>query len=102
MPLQVHDVGLASLNVVGLHGCEGFAALHPANALGEVFSLHAYIRGESYGSFRKMAAGRPFSVGEFFGSLGGAYVAFVGLSELTLPDRELKQIGSRKRPLAKA
>jgi len=60
------------------------------------------MRDESYSSFRKMAAGRPFSIGEFFGSLGAAYVEFVGLSELTPPDRELKQIGSRKRPLAKA
>jgi hypothetical protein len=49
-----------------------------------------------------MAAGRPSSIEEFFGSLGGAYVEFVRLSELTPPDRELKQIGSRKRPLAEA
>jgi hypothetical protein len=47
---------------------------------------------QSYGSFRKMAAGRPISIGEFFASLGGAYVEFVGLSELTPSDRELKQL----------
>ena len=63
MPLQVHDVGLAALNLVGFTGLRVLRALHPANALGKVFSLHAYIRGESYGSFRKMAAGRPISIG---------------------------------------
>jgi hypothetical protein len=58
-------------------------------ALGEVFSLHAYVGGESYRYFRKMAAGEPISIGEFYGSLRGVYVEFVGLSELTPPDREL-------------
>jgi hypothetical protein len=60
-------------------------------ALGEVFSLHAYIGDESYRYFRKMAAGRPISIGEFYGSLRGVYVEFVGLSQLTQPDRELAQ-----------
>jgi hypothetical protein len=58
-------------------------------ALGEIFSLHAYVGEESYRYFRKMAKGRPISIGEFFGSLRGVYVEFVGLSELTPPDREL-------------
>lgn len=58
-------------------------------ALGEVFSLHVYVGDESYLYFRKLAAGRPTSVGEFIGSLRGVYVEFVGLSELTSPDREL-------------
>jgi hypothetical protein len=58
-------------------------------ALGEVFSLHAYVGEESYRYFRKMAAGRPISIGEFYGSLRGVYVEFVGLSQLTSPDREL-------------
>lgn len=61
-------------------------------ALGEVFSLHAYIGGDSYRYFRKMAAGRPISIGEFYGSLRGVYVEFVGLSELTPPDRELVRV----------
>jgi hypothetical protein len=51
---------------------------------------------------RKWQPEDPFSIVKFFGSLGGAYVEFVGLPELTPPDRELKQIGSRKRPLAEA
>lgn len=58
-------------------------------ALGEVFSLHAYVGEESYRYFRKMADGKPISIGEFYGSLRGAYVEFVGLSQLTAPDREL-------------
>ena len=58
-------------------------------ALGEVFSLHAYVGDESYRYFRKMAAGKSISIGEFYGSLRGVYVEFVGLSQLTLPDREL-------------
>src|SRR5215470_1346615 len=58
-------------------------------ALGEVFSLHAYVGDESYRFFKRMAAGKPISVGEFYGSLRGVYVEFVGLSQLTSPDREL-------------
>lgn len=58
-------------------------------ALGEVFSLHAYVGDGSYRYFRKMAAGKPISIGEFYGSLRGVYVEFVGLSQLTSPDREL-------------
>ena len=61
-------------------------------ALGQVFSLHAYVGGESYFYFRKMAAGEPISIGEFYGSLRGVYVEFVGLSELTPPDRKLGQV----------
>ncbi|OLB29892.1 MAG: hypothetical protein AUH13_14410 [Acidobacteria bacterium 13_2_20CM_58_27] len=61
-------------------------------ALGQVFSLHAYVGGESYLYFRKMAAGEPISIGEFYGSLRGVYVEFVGLSQLTPPDRELARV----------
>jgi len=61
-------------------------------ALREVFSLHAYIGDESYSYFRKMAAGSPISIGEFYGSLRAVYVEFVGLSELTPPDRELARV----------
>ena len=61
-------------------------------ALGQVFALHAYLGGESYLYFRKMAAGEPISVGEFYGSLRGVYVEFVGLSQLTPPDRELARV----------
>jgi len=58
-------------------------------ALGEVFSLHAYVGDESYRFFRRIAAGKSISIGDFYGSLRGVYVEFVGLSQLTSPDREL-------------
>jgi hypothetical protein len=61
-------------------------------ALGQVFSLHAYVGEESYFYFRKMAAGEPISIAEFYGSLRGVYVEFVGLSQLTPPDRELARV----------
>jgi hypothetical protein len=60
-------------------------------ALGEVFSLHVYVGEESYRYFRKIAAGTSISIGEFYGSLRGVYVEFVGLSQVTPPDRELAQ-----------
>ena len=61
-------------------------------ALGQVFSLHAYVGEDSYLYFRKMAAGDPISIGEFYGRLRGVYVEFVGLSQLTPPDRELARV----------
>ncbi len=61
-------------------------------ALGQVFSLHAYLGGESYLYFRNMAAGEPISIGEFYGSLRGVYAEFVGLPQLTPPDRELARV----------
>jgi hypothetical protein len=39
-----------------------------------------------------MTAGKPISVGESLGSLCGVYVEFVGLSQLTPPDRELARV----------
>lgn len=47
-------------------------------ALGEVFSLHALVGDESYSYFRKMAAGRPISIGELFGSLRGCMSNLLG------------------------
>src|SRR5215469_65263 len=39
-----------------------------------------------------MATGSPVSIGEFYGSLRGVYVEFVGLSQLSPPDRELARV----------
>ncbi len=59
-------------------------------ALGEVFSLHAYIGTESYRLFRFVESGGQFaSAGEFLATQKGVSVEFVRLSELTPPDREL-------------
>jgi len=60
-------------------------------ALGEVFSLHVYVGAEGYRLFRKIAAGKPMSVGEFVASQQGVSVEFVKPSELTTPDRKMLQ-----------
>ena len=58
-------------------------------ALGEVFSLHVYVGAESYRLFRKIASGKPITVGDFFASQAGVSVEFVRASELSAPDREV-------------
>jgi hypothetical protein len=58
-------------------------------ALGQVLSLHIYLGGESYRSFRRIAAGEQLAPEEFLISQTGISVEFVTLSELTPPDREL-------------
>ena len=58
-------------------------------ALGEVFSLHVYLGGESYRLFRKIETGKPISAGEFFASQHAVSVELVLPSTLTPPDREL-------------
>jgi hypothetical protein len=58
-------------------------------ALGEVFSFQVYIGAESYRFFRRIAAGKPISAGDFFASLRGVSVEFVAAREQTPPDREL-------------
>src|SRR6266853_61362 len=58
-------------------------------ALGEVFSLQVYTGAESYRFFRRIAAGKPTSAGDFFGSMRGVSVEFVTAREQTPLDREL-------------
>src|SRR6266550_6740939 len=58
-------------------------------ALGEVFSFQVYTGAESYRFFRRIAAGKPISAGDFFGSMRGVSVEFVNAKEQTPPDREL-------------
>src|SRR6266404_850154 len=58
-------------------------------ALGEVFSLQVYTGAESYRFFRRIAAGKPTSAGDFFSSMRGVSVEFVTAREQTPPDREL-------------
>lgn len=57
--------------------------------LGEVFSLHVYVGAESYRLFRKIASGKPITVGDFFASQAAVSVEFVRASELSAPDREV-------------
>ena len=58
-------------------------------ALGEVFSLHAYVGDESYRTFRRLASGAKMTPEEFLAAQKGVSVEFVRLSEVTPPDREL-------------
>jgi hypothetical protein len=57
-------------------------------ALGEVFSLTAYLGAESYEFFQKLHHGAIHSVGEFYSEQRSIGVYFVARSELTRPDRE--------------
>jgi hypothetical protein len=58
-------------------------------ALGEVFSLHAYIGEESFRGLSLVLAGKQVLPGEFFATHRGVSVEFVKASALTPPDREL-------------
>jgi hypothetical protein len=58
-------------------------------ALGEVFSLHAYIGEESFRGLSRVLAGKQVFPSEFFATHRGVSVEFVKASELTPPDREL-------------
>lgn len=58
-------------------------------ALGEVFSMHAYIGTEGLRQFRKLAAGISDDPGEFLASTHCVYVEFVKKAELLRQDKEL-------------
>ena len=58
-------------------------------ALGEVFSMHAYIGTEGLRQFRKMQAEDFADPGEFFAYTHCVYVEFVRKAELLRQDREL-------------
>ncbi len=58
-------------------------------ALGEVYSVHAYIGSESFRLFQKILAEQIIDPGEFFATQRGVSVEFVPRSELERQDREL-------------
>lgn len=58
-------------------------------ALGEVYSMHAYIGAEGLCAFRKIEAEELTDPGEFFAIMRSVYVEFVPASELEKQDREL-------------
>jgi len=58
-------------------------------ALGEVYSIHAYIGIESYRLFCRMATGEMIDPGEFFATHRSVAVQYVPKAELEKPDREL-------------
>jgi hypothetical protein len=58
-------------------------------ALGEVFSMHAYIGAEGLRQFLKIKAGEVADPGEFLASTHCVYVEFVRNAELLRQDKEL-------------
>lgn len=58
-------------------------------ALGEVYSMHAYIGTEGLCSFRKIEAEEIADPGEFFAAMHSVYVEFVSRAELEPQDRKL-------------
>ena len=58
-------------------------------ALGEVFSFQVYVGAGSYRFFRRIAAGKPITGGDYYASVRGVSVEFVTATEQTPPDREL-------------
>jgi hypothetical protein len=58
-------------------------------AIGQVFSMHAYLGQEAFGLFKKIASGQPLTVGEFFAAERSVSVELVPRGELTPPDRGL-------------
>lgn len=58
-------------------------------ALGQVFSMHAYIGAEGLRQFRKLEAGEIADPGEYRAALRCVYVEFVSRAELQRQDREL-------------
>jgi hypothetical protein len=58
-------------------------------ALGEVFSMHAYMGAEGLRQFRRIEAGEFSDPGEFLASTHCIYVEFVAKAELLRQDKEL-------------
>ena len=58
-------------------------------ALGEVYSMHAYIGAEGLRTFRKLEAEELADPGEFFATTRSVYVEFVPRAELESQDRKL-------------
>ena len=58
-------------------------------AIGQVFSMHAYLGQDAFGLFKKIASGQPLTVGEFFAAERSVSVELVPRGELTPPDRGL-------------
>ena len=58
-------------------------------AMGEVFSMHAYVGAEGYRMFRKISDGVGTDAAEFLATQNCVYVEFVPRNELDAPDRKL-------------
>jgi hypothetical protein len=58
-------------------------------AMGEVFSMHAYVGAEGYRMFRRISDGVESDPAEFLATQNCVYVEFVPRNELDAPDRKL-------------
>jgi uncharacterized protein DUF6930 len=58
-------------------------------ALGEVYSMHAYLGAEGLRTFRKLETEEVADPGEFFATMRSLYVEFVPKAELEPQDRKL-------------
>jgi hypothetical protein len=81
--LEDHLVVVEAPQTGGLGFCSLMGALH------EVFSFHVYLGADGYHFFRKVHAGEPFTIGDFFAGQHAVNVEFVPSAELTAADRQL-------------
>jgi hypothetical protein len=68
---------------------ENFCYCSVMGAIGEVFSMHAYIGSEGYRMFRKVSDGVETDPAEFLATQNCVYVEFVSRRDLYSPDRKL-------------
>lgn len=68
---------------------EDFCYCSVMGAMGEVFSMHAYIGAEGYRMFRKISDEMETDPAEFLATQNCVYVEFVPREELDTPDRKL-------------
>ncbi|HXY08415.1 MAG TPA: hypothetical protein VEI52_11280 [Terriglobales bacterium] len=87
LPWQVLDE--SQLIVVRDSGSNELCYCSVMGALGEVYSMHAYIGAEGLRTFRKLEGEAMADPGEFFATTRSVYVEFVSRAELEPPDRKL-------------
>jgi len=58
-------------------------------AIGEVFSVHAYVGAKSFAFFQKIVSGVEMEPADFVAGRSSVYVEFVPKKELEVPDRQV-------------
>jgi hypothetical protein len=87
LPWQMLDE--SQLIVVGDSASNELCYCSVMGALGEVYSMHAYIGAEGLPTFRKVETEEIAAPAEFFATMRSVYVEFVPRAELELQDRKL-------------
>ena len=87
--LPWQTLGESQLIVVRDEASDELCYCSVMGALGEVYSMHAYIGAEGLRTFRKLEAGEIADPGEFFATMRCVYVEFVPRAELEPQDRKL-------------